>query len=132
VQQNVLSQQLRKAGYEVYVTNNGVEALDFLRTTEHWAPSRTTTAPTRVSAILMDIEMPVMDGLTCARKIREYQREGDIIGHIPIIAVSANARSEQVAQAREAGMDDAISKPFRMPELLPKLNALARGESSIP
>jgi DNA-binding response OmpR family regulator len=42
----------------------------------------------------------------------------------PIMAVSANARSEQVLQAKEAGMDDAISKPFRIAELLAKLDAL--------
>jgi CheY-like chemotaxis protein len=48
--------------------------------------------------------MPIMDGLTCARKIRELQREGEIIGHVPIIAVSANARSEQIVAAKVAGM----------------------------
>jgi CheY-like chemotaxis protein len=76
----------------------------------------------------MDIEMPVMDGLTCARRIRELQHSGEILGHIPILAVSANARSEQVRQALDAGMDDAIAKPFRIPELVPKLELLARKE----
>ncbi len=47
-----------------------------------------------------------MDGFTCARRIRELQREGQIIGHIPNIAVSANARREQIAMAmaKAAGM----------------------------
>lgn len=72
----------------------------------------------------MDIEMPVMDGLTCARRIRAFQEAGYLARHIPIMAVSANARSEQVAQARDAGMDDTISKPFRIAELLPKIEAL--------
>jgi CheY-like chemotaxis protein len=43
---------------------------------------------------------------------------------LPIIAVSANARMEQMEQALAAGMDDAISKPFRIPELWPKLRGL--------
>jgi CheY-like chemotaxis protein len=68
----------------------------------------------------------VMDGLECARRIRKLQQSGEIVSHLPILAVSANARSEQVMLAREAGMDDAISKPFRIAELLPKIEMLAR------
>ena len=66
-----------------------------------------------------------MDGLTCARKIREAQFRGDVEGRLPIIAVSANARHEQIRQAIECGMDDAISKPFRMAELIPKIEKLS-------
>lgn len=67
-----------------------------------------------------------MDGLTACKEIRKLQHTGDIIFHVPIISVSANARSEQVSSAREAGMDDSISKPFRIPELLPKIELLAK------
>jgi CheY-like chemotaxis protein len=67
-----------------------------------------------------------MDGITACRRIRQLQVSGDITSHIPIISVSANARSEQISSAREAGMDDSISKPFRIPELLPKIEGLAR------
>ncbi|KAF4549403.1 Histidine kinase-, DNA gyrase B-, and HSP90-like ATPase-like protein 4 [Elsinoe fawcettii] len=77
-----------------------------------------------LSVILMDVEMPVMDGLSCAKEIRRFQEEGLIAGHIPIIAVSANARSEQVGQALKCGMDDAISKPFRIVDLMPKIERL--------
>ena len=52
----------------------------------------------------MDQEMPVMDGLTCTRKIRELEQEGKLAGHVPIIAVTANARAEQVQTALDAGM----------------------------
>lgn len=48
--------------------------------------------------------MPVMDGLACTRRIRDLEREGKMIGHVPIIAVTANTRMEQMEQAREAGM----------------------------
>jgi CheY-like chemotaxis protein len=58
-----------------------------------------------------------MDGLTCVRHIRELQQECVVHGHVPVIAVTANVRSEQVKVALEAGMDDVISKPFRIPEL---------------
>lgn len=72
----------------------------------------------------MDLEMPVMDGMTCARKIRELERNGTIVSHIPIIAVTAYARPEQIENAKAAGVDDVISKPFRMPELIPRIEQL--------
>ncbi|KAI1847108.1 hypothetical protein JX265_012920 [Neoarthrinium moseri] len=131
VNQKVLSQQLRKVGCRVYVSNHGREALDFIRTTEYWASEGRPAAPIRLSVILMDIEMPVMDGLACTRRIRNYQQTGHIVKHIPIMAVSANARSEQVAQAKDAGVDDAISKPFRIPELMPKIEALVRSDRCV-
>ncbi|KAL2135582.1 hypothetical protein VTI74DRAFT_7858 [Chaetomium olivicolor] len=89
--------------------------------------------PFPLSMILMDIEMPVQDGLTCTRNIRELERAGKISGgRIPIIAVSANARMEQVLEAKEAGCDDVLVKPYRMPELLEKMTVvmgrLAAGE----
>ncbi|AEO65266.1 uncharacterized protein THITE_2076488 [Thermothielavioides terrestris NRRL 8126] len=80
------------------------------------------TAPFPLSMILMDIEMPIQDGLTCTRNIRELERAGRIAGgRIPIIAVSANARMEQVREAKEAGCDDVLVKPYRMPELLERM-----------
>lgn len=48
--------------------------------------------------------MPVMDGLECARNIRNYQRLGDMRSNLPIIAASANARAEQIQMALQAGM----------------------------
>ena len=99
-----------------------------LATVRTGGPATTAAPRTPLSVILMDIEMPVMDGLACARQIRALQAKGDIVGHVPIMAVSANARSEQVAQARDAGMDDAIAKPFRIPELMAKLETLIKGQ----
>lgn len=133
VNQKVLSQQLRKAGCTVHVANHGQEALSFLKKTTFWSSTRKSSGDTNVARsdldiVLMDVEMPVMDGLTCTRKIRELQDTGDITGHVPIISVSANARSEQIAQAKQAGVDDSIAKPFRIPELIPKIEVLLRGE----
>ena len=58
-----------------------------------------------------------MNGLTCVRRIRELQQQGIVHRHVPVIAVTANVRSEQVEVALAAGMDAQISKPFRIPEL---------------
>ncbi|KAK4551586.1 hypothetical protein LTR86_011057 [Recurvomyces mirabilis] len=122
VNQKVLKKQLVTLGHEVFVVSNGVEALTFLETASCWGGN--TASSINLSVILMDIEMPVMDGITCAREIRAAQARGDIKAHLPIIAVSANARHEQVKFAMECGMDDAISKPFRVAELIPKIKAL--------
>jgi CheY-like chemotaxis protein len=73
----------------------------------------------------MDKEMPVMDGLQCTSRIRELEQEGKFRRHVPIIAVTANARSEQIATLLAAGMDDVVSKPFRIGELIPKIEELA-------
>lgn len=68
--------------------------------------------------------MPVMDGLTCMRKIRALQTEGAVTGHVPTIAVTANARKEQIDIALAAGMDSVVCKPFRIPELVKQMEML--------
>lgn len=73
----------------------------------------------------MDLEMPFMNGLICVRCIREIQREGQLLGYISIIAITANARSEQIATAPNQGM--VVTKLFRIPELLPKTLQLMGG-----
>lgn len=57
--------------------------------------------------------MPILNGPDCARAIRQLEMDGQITSHIPIIAVSANARKEQIKDMMDAGMDDSISKPFK-------------------
>ena len=122
VNQKILRMQLQKLGHEVHVVSHGREALDFLETTSCWEGG--TTSHIHVSIILMDIEMPVMNGLECTRRIREAESEGRVKRHLPIIAVSANAREGQVRHAMECGVDDAISKPFRVADLMPIIERL--------
>lgn len=52
--------------------------------------------------------MPIMDGLTCARRVRELEQAKEIFGHVPIIGITANARVEQIASCIEAGMDEVV------------------------
>lgn len=100
VNQRVLSKQLKKAGCFVAVANHGQEALDYLKTTTMWLGNE---SGTQLHVVLMDLEMPVMDGLSCARRIREMEQEG-IVRHVPIIAVTANARKELIETCLQAGM----------------------------
>ncbi|GAB7353225.1 hypothetical protein MBLNU459_g3744t2 [Dothideomycetes sp. NU459] len=128
VNQRVLQKQLKNLGCTVHVANHGGEALDILRRSTWWNHEHDSdTKPSdriQLSVVLMDQEMPVMDGLTCTKKIRELEKEGKFARHVPVIAVTANARSEQVQTALDAGMDDVVAKPFRIPELIPKIEEL--------
>jgi CheY-like chemotaxis protein len=116
VNQKILKMQLQKLGHEVHVVSHGGEALTFLQTTSCWKGN--SASQIHISVVLMDIEMPVMNGLECTRKIREAESEGRVERHLPIVAVSANAREGQVRYAMECGVDDAISKPFRVADLM--------------
>jgi PAS domain S-box-containing protein len=129
VNQKVLQRQLRSCGNNTFVANHGKEALQTLEKSRFWAGHEKEGVD--ISVILMDLEMPVMDGMTCARRIRELEREGTIIKHIPIIAVTAYARPEQIENAKAAGIDDVISKPFRIPELIPKIEELVSKYSGL-
>lgn len=122
VNQRVLQKQLKSQGITVHVANHGGEALDKLRESQYWCKSGPDVVD--LGVLLMDQEMPVMDGLQCTRRIREWEEGGLLRKHVPIIAVTANARSEQIAALLAAGMDDVVSKPFRIMELIPKIEEL--------
>lgn len=114
VNQRVLAKQLRNVGMNVAVANHGGEALEYLKGTKY---CKADGFGNELTLILMDWEMPVMNGLECVANIRKMQGEGVLNGYVPVIAVTANVRSEQVETALQAGMDNVISKPFRIPEL---------------
>ena len=78
----VLRKQLQKLGCLVYVANHGGECIEQLRDSQFWSGHE--EKGTELSVILMDQEMPVMDGLTCARKIREFEKTGEVTRHVPV------------------------------------------------
>ncbi len=94
---------LRSAGHEVTCVEGGAEAV-------------AAVAITDFDVILMDVRMPEMDGLEATRRIRTL--EGARGGRVPIVALTAQAFTEQVDACREAGMDTHLAKPFDMDELL--------------
>lgn len=128
VNQKVLSKQLKKLGCTVEVADHGGIALAYIEKTRYWR-GRQQDGNT-LSIVLMDLEMPVMDGLTCVKRIRELEKDGSIVEHIPVIAVTANVRSELVATAKESGMDDLVCKPFRVPELLAKISEVLDAQNT--
>jgi signal transduction histidine kinase len=92
---------LRRAGHSVEVANDGIEAVAAVEA--H-----------RYDVILMDIQMPRMDGLTATRRIRQLSGPAR---RTPIIALTANAMPEQVFEYHRAGMVDHVAKPFMQREL---------------
>ena len=78
--------------------------------------------------ILMDVHMPVMDGLDATRAIRALDGEA---GRVPIIALTANVQPEQVLRCREAGMDDHVGKPIQVEELLRVIAARLEQRASL-
>jgi len=115
INQKITAKQLRQLGCTVHVANHGLEALQFLarscffNTSEQIDPSEAVEdSPAQeqvpLTVILLDQEMPHMDGLQCVRRIREMEHSDKLTRHVPVIAVTANARQEQVAKALEAGM----------------------------
>ena len=111
VNQKVASAMLKKGGHEVVIAGNGQLALDAL-------------AKGHFDFILMDVQMPVLDGLETTRAIRKQELEsGD---HIPIIALTAHATKVHQDSCFQAGMDDYIAKPFQMPKLFRSIEKLLR------
>ncbi|KAK5690976.1 hypothetical protein LTR17_025788 [Elasticomyces elasticus] len=128
INQKVLARQLRKAKCTVTVANHGIEALEVLDSATCRRRSHTNTSPAgdhahsrQIDVILMDVEMPEMDGLQCTRRIRELESEGKVTRHLPVIATTANVRQEQKDEAFSAGVDSVLSKPFTVSEVLAKI-----------
>lgn len=111
VEDNELNMEIAKfllenVGIKVTIAGNGKEAVDvFAASSENY-----------FDVILMDIMMPVMDGLTAARQIRSLNREE--AKSIPIFAMTANAFQEDKKQSLEAGMNEHLSKPLNEKELI--------------
>jgi signal transduction histidine kinase/DNA-binding response OmpR family regulator len=105
VNRKVASTSLRRLGLEVLDAADGGIAL---HTLEH----------EHVDLILMDMNMPMMDGVEATRRIRSAERSGERHGRIPIIAMSANVMREGVEACRTAGMDDFVSKPFDRSQII--------------
>lgn len=105
---------LENAGILVDSVCNGQEAVEKVRNTEEYY----------YDAILMDIRMPVMDGLEATRQIRQIDREDTYV--IPIVALTANAYDEDYKKSLAAGMDAHLTKPFEIRTLLQQLTKFWR------
>ncbi|MBQ7557373.1 MAG: response regulator, partial [Lachnospiraceae bacterium] len=109
---------LKKYGFTVLTADNGVSAVEAVRKSD----------PGSIDLILMDVTMPVMDGLEAARRIRALPDPAH--SGIPIIAATANAFESDVQKALDAGMNAHVPKPFLQEELISAIyETLKTGES---
>ncbi|KAF1829678.1 putative histidine kinase HHK12p [Decorospora gaudefroyi] len=122
INQKVLRRQLQSRGFEVFTANNGQEAIDAVAERGQIANNGPDDR-NYFDCILMDQEMPIKDGNAATLEIRQLQEEGKA-GYSHILGVSANVRESQTNSMREAGMDDVISKPFKVDDLVKKVRAL--------
>ncbi len=105
VNQKVVSAILKKKPYQIEIANNGKEALEILERTDN---------ARRFNLVLMDVQMPVMDGLEATRAIRREERWA----HLPIVAMTAHAMNGDRERCLQAGMNGYISKPVQPAHLL--------------
>lgn len=104
--QEVLCTALELEGYTVHVATNGFEAINTARTL-------------KPDVVLMDVIMPVMDGIEATRELKE----DPITRHIPILMVTVADRKKDIINGLEAGATDYIAKPFFVPELTARVKA---------
>lgn len=104
VEDNMLNQRivtfsLKKYNHEVTIANNGVEAIDKFKERQY-------------DVVLMDIMMPIMDGLEATVKIRELENNMNVQNRTPIIALTANTMDNDKEKCISYGMDEFMAKPF--------------------
>lgn len=104
---DMLSRRLERRGYSVVCAVDGQQGLDFARAE-------------KPDLILMDMSLPVVDGWTATRRLREDPE----LRAIPVIALTAHAMASDERQARDAGCDDFDTKPVELVRLLAKIEAL--------
>ena len=106
--QDFAKELLQSVNISVDIASDGLEAVDLIKSKSY-------------DAILMDIQMPNMDGLTATKTIREFQTQDKYFQDIPIIALSANALTSDKEKSLQAGMNEHISKPIIPKELFAAL-----------
>lgn len=119
IDQAVINALLKKLGITPVHTGDGQQGLDALQRSEAF------------ELVLMDLKMPVMDGYEATKRIREWERaEGK--QHTPIIALTADAFDEDRAQCQQVGMDDYLTKPLQVKELIAVLEKHLQKAEHIP
>ena len=119
VEDNILIQRittfsLKKFNQAVDIAKNGLEAVNKYRERDY-------------DVILMDIMMPVLDGLEATFQIRKFEKETPSKNHTPVIAITANTLDNDRDKCIETGMDEYMAKPFdmnRLNEIFKELNII--------
>ena len=104
INQKVAMINLKQLGHNVEIAVNGKMAVDMYNKNKY-------------DLILMDIQMPVLDGIEATKEIRKIEKENNVSDKIKIVAITANAMKEDKNKCLSAGMDDYITKPFKSEDM---------------
>jgi CheY-like chemotaxis protein len=118
INQKIVHRKLEAKGFKVTTASNGRQAVDATRN----APKPSSGDESALDVILMDQEMPVLDGNAATKEIRELEAKGEV-EYVPILGVTANVRDAQLDEMRASGMDDVISKPYKIDDLVAKISS---------
>jgi PAS domain S-box-containing protein len=118
VNQRVAQRTLQNLAADVTIANNGAEALERI-------------SAASFDAVLMDCQMPVMDGFTATRRIRELELSRGA-KRLPIIALTANVMSEDREKCLAAGMDAHLGKPIEVAQVIEALSRFLKAPASVP
>ncbi len=121
INQELIAAMARQAGYQATIVGDGNIAIE--RVVE------ATAAEQPFDLVLMDLQMPVTDGLTATRKLREQGYDPE---QLPIIALTANAYPEDIARCHAAGMQAHIAKPFSLRDLIDNVERFASARRAAP
>lgn len=106
--QNLTKKILSLQNYSITVVKNGAQVLEKLQAESY-------------DLILLDIHMPVMDGMECARKVRQLPKDKN--GQIPIIAITGNANNYSLEEFKQVGINEYIPKPLNYDSLVELVNS---------
>jgi CheY-like chemotaxis protein len=121
INQRVVQRKLFDKNFFVSTANNGREAVEFITTAFHKENEQQGGA---VDMVLMDLEMPIMNGNAAAAQIREIEREKGREARVPILGVSANVRREKRQAMLEHGMDGYITKPYSFEDMVNRIREM--------
>ncbi|KAK9763429.1 Chk1 protein kinase [Basidiobolus ranarum] len=116
VAQRLITRMLEKMGYDVTVTNNGLEVVDAYK-----------DKPNGFACIFMDKMMPLCDGYEATRRIRNFEQENLLPRRIPVVALTADAQSKTKEECLAAGMDMCLTKPCHKENLTKVMSEVAKG-----
>lgn len=108
INQKVMRAILEKSGIDYLIVSDGEQVLKELKNDQY-------------RLILMDCQMPILDGYETTKIIRKYEQENNQ-KRCPIIAITANAMSGDKEKCEHAGMDDFLAKPFKMQQIFDMIN----------
>jgi len=115
VNQKMAKLMMTRAGYRVEVVSNGKEALEVYY-----------KSPDQYDLVLMDINMPVMDGFQTTRALRSHEQENSL-DPVPVLALTANVLDDFRQQCRDVGMNDFLTKPIKREVVFTAIRKWVRG-----